>query len=438
MSIAAGTKVGTRYSRAIPAFAEPVELGVVIPIDDYKFLKAFESYTISNEESSTGYPASSDHPVSSDDFLVMNEDIDDYISYSYIADFDGNLIRNAVVGPSSYSGSKNIIQIRPAKKTISVLKKLTIDKDTQDGADTLRMDMARNDNVIVARRPTDWTERGEEYDLKVTDFTIRSPVLVGIAGHTNTMIGNFSSELFLLLPMTDQGSINPSLTYRFSFYYRASSANAVTLVPIVAYYTQNGASIKQIVYPAMEMTRDGSETSDFNYIQFAIPQPTAAVSQLIPENARRLQIILKFDVSTDTILEIAYPVLEHSFDASITYGHMFIPEAPSDISFKEIFSAKVKRSEIGTSLPFDNTKVFYSHIGRKLFDVNLSFSIIDAVYLYQLRQLEQLNKTGYSIALRTKHPDLPPVMIGDIRVSGKYPDWDYRSEDVTLEFSESK
>lgn len=418
---AMGVKVGARYSRLLPAFTEPIELGIVVPMDDYKFLRAYKLFTL-NGDTVEGQTAIGFNQIEDED-PMGNE-----ISKNYILDLDGDYIRNALIGPSTYTGSKGISQLRAGKQNGASAVQFDIDKGV---AETLRMNATDNDPVIVARQPQDWNERDDCVPIN-TNCTVRTPQMIGISKHANSLFYNFDSDFYLELPLTDAASIDPNFAYRFSFYYRASGT--FDLIARIMYYTNSGALIDTEVYSTNSFSLSDTETSDFRLFQIGIPRIT--FGSTIPAETNRLKVVLKFETVSSVKFELAYPVLEHAVGISAISGYIFIPDPPSDIEIGEIDSAVLGLSPVRTNVPTNSASIFYSHIGRKLFNIGLDFSIMDSTYVSQLRVLDQMSKMGYKIALRPKHSELPPVLVGDIKVNNRNPTYDYNVNNISLAFEE--
>lgn len=411
------------YSRSIPGFEDRIEFGVIVPMEDYKFLRAFNSTTLL----STALTGST--------YLILDEDLGYEVSKSYMEDLDGNNIRNAFIGPSTSSGSKSIVQTRPGKQHISTSTRLEIDEDTQGVADTLRMDMTINDSIIIATHPVGWSE-----SQLACNCTVRTPRMASISNHSNSVIYNLGSgyNTVISLPVTGKSTIDPRFSYRFSFYYRVNGD--ISVQPQISFYTNEGGEtdteISSVNYSITSLDANDDEYGDFKYFQIAIPR--VSLKESIPINTKRIKVSIALVSVTGGKIEMIYPVLEHGYDLSPSQGFAFMQEPPSRFSYRENFSGALRKSPIGTIIPFDSAKLFYSHIGRKLFDIDMEFDIIDSSFLYQLRMLEWLNLMGYKIAFRPNHPDLPPVLKGDIRIMNNNQTYDYQVNDVGLHFEESE
>ena len=419
--IICGKKTGNLYERDIPAFESPMEFGIVIPMGDHRFLDAFECYTMNGNVSAVA-------PV-----FAVNEDIDNYIPTRYIYDLDGNAIRNVILGPSTSSTSKNMFQIRAGYNDDENIR--------IDGA--LRMPMSDGDNVIIAKRPPNWDEQyfSEDYVSIDSNMTVRQPKMVGISGHTNTIVINCENngqktDFYICLPLTAQGSISPDYVYCFSFYYRVNGV--VSVRPIVDYYTNAGVLISSELYEIQVFDATDTEESDWTFYQIAIPRFNLGNS--IPLNAKRLRIKLFITTASSGTMEIAYPILESSYAyaTSVTTGYIFVPDTPSKFSPHEQSSGVLSRAFNGSILPFDSSKICYGHVGRRLFDLDFSYSLLDTSFARQLKALEHMNLMGYDIALRCQHGDLPPVMVGDISIEEKSIAFDYRVQDVSVHFKENQ
>ena len=417
MTTVEGKKVNTRFNRSTPAFTEPVELGIIVPMSDYKFLKSYEIFTLNGNHYNTAATA-----------LTVNEDIGNEISDGYILDLNGNKIKNLILGPSTNTDAKNITQIRPAK--YSAINTI----DITGTADTLRMKMNDNDGLVMARRPINWFEYATysayNDDDQNTSFIVRNPKLINISKHANTLLCNISDKLYLHLPMSGQSTINPNFSYRFSFYFRLKGT--LTITPIIKYYTNSGVLISQINCSPEPYVYSDDEDSDFKYFQIVIPPYLAK----LPSNVRRMRIVLELNPTGATVFELAYPILEYSYEISNISGCIYIPESPSKFSFKTMNYSELNLNTVGKISSFDSTKLFYSALGRELYNIDLEYSIIDSTYVYQLRAIEQLNKMGYYVAIRPKSVDLPPVLIGDIDIENNSPNYDYRNNNVKISFEE--
>jgi len=417
--IIAGKKVGNLYKRDISGFLVPIEFGVSMPIKDYKFLTTYNNFTLS------AYCGPSDTSI------PINENIGIEYNDDYISDLDGNNVKNAVIGPSTFIASKNIVQLRPIKVGNIISKYFSIPS-------SLNMSMNINDGIIIARQPINWYDLQivEGYDQITTKCTIKTPKMANIGKHTNSLIYNIDEEFYIALPITDKDTIDFNTIYRFSFYYRTKSTT-LTITPIIFFYTNQGSYINNMEYPQENIYADDNEDSDFRFFQIAIPK----YGTNIPTNAKRMKIMLKMNTIDEiSKFELIYPVIENSFNytASVTPTHIFIPDAPSDYSFEEIYFSKLENTEIGTPVAFDSSKLFYSHIGRSLFNIKLEYSILDSVYYRQLIALQQLNIMGYDVVIRPKHPSLPPVLKGNLRVESSNISYDYRQSNVVINFTENQ
>jgi len=420
---AIGNKVNTRYSRTTPAFEEKIEIGIDVPIEDYKFLKAYSVNALFEDHNA------------SQNTLSLNTSIGSEISDIYITDLDGSYVKNAVIGPSSVNSSRGVSQIRPCKKNSSIY--IGIDKDSSKNNDTLRMTMAEEDNVILSRRPIGWN--GISY------CTIRPPYMANVSGHTNSLLFNYTdSHLseYINLPMTDIGSINSNYNYRFSFYYRAQgkTSSQIRIRPFISYATNSGTIITSNFFSSQYVDTGDNELSDFRFLQFVIPKTIAGYN--MPDNAKRMQISL--EITTEafgdvSVFEMIYPVLEHTFWVAAPTGFISMNIDPSRISGKKIESGSLKLSKTNMNQPIDNSKLFPSHIGRDLYTVDLSFDMIESAFINDLRVIEQVNNLGYNVILRPMHPDLPPVMKGDIKISNTNKHWDYRKDnELKIVFKETE
>ena len=135
--------------------------------------------------------------------------------------------------------------------------------------------------------------------------------------------------------------------------------------------------------------------------------------------------------------EMIYPVIEHTFAISLSKGFIFIPYSPSGVNINVKDSSNLSISDAGTNVSYDTSRLFPGHFGRKLFSLDLSWDMVDVTFINQMRMFEQMNFLGYSVAIRPQHPDLPPVMIGDIKVQSKNPSYDYQVNDLKVSFDET-
>lgn len=411
---AIGTKVANRYQRKVTAFEELVEIGVVVPMNDSRFLEAYAAYTL-DQDYAVGVTS-----------VEVNETLSGNLNTDYVKDLDGALLRNGIVGPSTDSTARNTIQIRPAHKHAS-LETIVMDENMQEGADTLRMAMKENDNLIMAALDDD-------YDADNLSAVIRKPKLMNVADHANTLMLKVANGIsYLRFPVTADGSINPNFVYRFSFYYRASGS--FTFIPFVEYQTTSGSIISTQQYASTVVNLSDTETSDFRLYQIAIPR--MSVAGTIPDNCRRMRVYLAFTASSEPLMEIAYPLIEHSFYLSASSGFFVLPDPPTSIDLDVKYSGSLKTSPVGKAIPFDISKIFFSHPGRKLYGARIQFDLVASAYIRHMRMLEQMNLMGYSIAIRIKHPDLPPVMVGDIQAATSNPHYDYHVNNLNLTFGET-
>ena len=430
--IALGTKVGNRYARFTPSFSEPIEFGISMPLGDHKFLEAYKAQTLSGDHASSA----AELTFEDTDFNCIEK-----CPSTFVYDLDGYRVPNLFVGPSNSSqdDSQGITQVRPVSKAADP-QKVYIYTDSQGNYDTLRMYMADHDSVIVPTLPVDW-------DLQINSVitfpgTPRKPKMINVPDHANTLLFNASDSVIdLFHPLT--GIINPEFSYRYSFYYRAKLIESATSVSVIAkavYYTENDTYVSTQTYPdvVLESSAAATEDTDFNLFQIALPR----FGSLMPTQAKKVKIVLSFDAvapgeSDEVHFDFCYPVLEHVMGIGATQGYVFIPEAPSSFSSKHKYPTNKMRSEINTSLVFDTTRLYKNHSGRKLYDVNMGFEVVDSTYVYELRFLENMNKMGYKIAFRPKHPNLPPVMLGDIDLRVSHPTHDFNVANIDIKFTET-
>ena len=95
------------------------------------------------------------------------------------------------------------------------------------------------------------------------------------------------------------------------------------------------------------------------------------------------------------------------------------------------------QGQIGLNKSSDPSKLFPSHVGTKLFDVNLSFSLVDSNIVDELRTLEAFNEKGFTIVLRPSHHDLPPVLLGNYSMTQSNPTFDYHYSNIVINFKET-
>lgn len=416
-------------NRGLANFVRPVEVGILVPLIDSKFLTSYEirKTTGANVYTNT---------------IPLESAIGNEIPLQYRTNFDDKYISNMYVGPSSASGYRGQYEIRPTQKMNSLL--VSSDSDINGDARVLNMALSNLDNVALATQPPELREttvwpgqQPESNDLSGltgTLFTVRSPKMINVHGHANAMIGNIpgGTEHYIVFPLTDQGSINPLLLYRFSFYYRIKGSFLLT--PYFQYFTNTGAEISSYQRSLVSLAGAATEETDFDF--FDIRLPDFAQNEFIPRDCRRLRIVLKIVTLEDTTFEMAYPILEHAFNQSAVVSTL-IPESPSSFKFKDIHSSEVEEDFVGTLSTFDSTRLFFGHIGRKMFDVSVGFSLADASIVDQLRTLENFNERGSTIVLRPQHHDLPPVLLGDMSLSQSFPTYSFHHNDMTLEFKET-
>jgi len=240
-----------RYSKEISSFKESIELGINIPIPDFKLLDSYSLLTVNGSHSTS---ASS---------ILINETMGDEIISSFIKDLNGKNIKNLSVGPSTASGSKNIEQMRPAKQ--SGISTLNISQDIDGNADLLRMSLNDEDNLFAAKIPDNW-------DINGTNITsIRTPKMLNVKGHVNSIITNLTvgNSMLIGTPMTAQGSISEDWTYRFSFYFRMNGSATINIY--VNYYTDSGAFISQHFYNIGDFVKTDDEDSDWSFNQIGMP-----------------------------------------------------------------------------------------------------------------------------------------------------------------------
>jgi len=410
------------HDRAIVNMEAPLELGIEVPMIDSKFLTSYRLL------STTGTYLDATHiPITQ----TMGKEITD----RYIYDFDEKLVAAAYLGPSSYPGYRESYDIRPIRKFDE--NTLEAGYDILAFGSSMRVPLANGDTVICARRPQGMVETSsrptgvENEDLPDqlnTLFTIRKPKILNVNDHANTMLGHFpASHLrYLSFPITAQGTINPIIPYRFSFYYRVFGTMSIR--PIVDFFTNVGTYISSKVFSPYPFNGSATEDSDFSFFDIMISE--------IPRNARRLRVVLSMTSFDPTIIESAYPILEHAMANSPT-ATMYLPEHPSMLSYKDVHSSELRTSFVGTNYPFDTTRLFFGHTGRKLFDVNMAYSLADSNTLNELRIMENMNERGATIVLRPQHNDLPPVLLGNLQVNNSMPLYDYHYNDLTLKFMET-
>jgi len=414
------------HGRAIVNMEAPLELGIQVPMIDSKFLTSYRLLnTTGTALDATLIPTAQ----------TMGEEIAD----RYIYNFDEYLVASAYLGPSSYPGYRESYDIRPVRWLNA--NTLAAGLDINADGSSMRVPLSSGDKIICARRPQgmvevgtipDGSEGSNNEDLSdqlYSVFTIRKPKILNVNDHTNTMLGHFPElhTRYLIFPTTAQGTINPILPYRFSFYYRIKNEMRVTL--FVDYFTNIGTNVGRKTYSEVTLSGSATEDTDFAFLDFMISG--------IPRSVRRLRIGLKMETpGPSSIIEIAYPILEHALANSPT-ATMYLPEHPSMLSYKDVHSSQLRTSFVGTNYPFDTTRLFFGHTGRKLFDVNAAYSLADSNTLNELRIMENMNERGSTIVLRPQHHDLPPVLLGNLQVNNSMPMYDYHYNDLTLKFMET-
>jgi hypothetical protein len=390
----------------------PIELGAVLRLPDYKFLQSYLPCNVYGNE------------TPSETLIQVKEAIGSFVTRQYLTDLNSVNIKNCIIGPSTYAGSKNITLNRAARVHPNNTSLIQL-------SSALGINMAENDSIIMARQPSGW------YDgIDNTLMTPRTPIMK-VRDHTNSLILNTDSNTFITLPSTEDGTISPKSVCRFTCYYR-SSGN-MTISPLVTYINKAGLGTVNDWYNPIVLTTIDTEESDFHLLDIRIPYGVCCGT--IPDNVSRLSVTLLVYPTTGTaIFELVYPVIESScgFLASATGSYMLLPDAPSDINYERNKSSVLGLSNRNTNISFDSSKLFPGHIGRDLFSVSLSYQMIDASYVQQLRNLEHLNLMGYPIALRPQHAHLPPVMIGNIKVEDSLAHYDYRKSNVNIIFEETE
>lgn len=412
------------HDRATVNMEAPIELGIEVPMIDSKFLTSYKLLNttgVAREETEI--------PVTQD---VVNE-----ISDRYIYDFDEHLVSTVYLGPSSEPGYRESYDIRPAKKQST--NQLEAGLDILAEGSSMKTPLANGDRIVSARQPHGIVETAirpdgrENEDLPTqlnTLFTIRKPKILNVNDHTNTMLGHFpqTHTRFLAFPITAQGTINPIIPYRFSFYYRIK--NTVKITPIVDYFSNIGTLVGDRVFNETTLTGAATESSDFSLFDIMI-------AGNVPRSTRRMRIVLKIETpGPSSIIELAYPILEHALATSPT-ATMYLPEHPSSFSFKDVHSSQLRTSFVGTNYPFDTSRLFFGHTGRKLFDVTMAYSLADSNTLNELRIMENMNERGATMVLRPQHHDLPPVLLGNVQANNSMPTFDYHINNLTLKFTET-
>lgn len=395
---------------------DPIALGAVLRIPDYKFLQAYHNLNVNSDY----YSSATD--------LEINESIDNNISRSYIHDLNSVNIKNAIIGPSTKAGSKNIIQERVAKVSSYFDNQITL-------SSALGMDISENDNILIAQQPEGWDVADNKTATTNTCATVRTPK-TKVSKHANSLILNFNTIKYLYLPITEVNTVSLNNFYRFSMHYRASGA--MTITPFVDFYTNSGVYINFELYNTIVLNVVDTEESEFRFLDIAIPW--GALCGIIPPTAQRMRVGFLLYPTGSAILEVAYPVIESSFGylSSSIGAYMILPDSPSSIQFEKKSSTNTEQSNRNMAIPFDSSKLFMSHIGRDLFSINLNYEMIDAVYVQQLKNIEHLNLMGYPIAIRPNHNNLPPVMIGNIKVEDSLVHYDYRKSNINIIFEETE
>jgi len=411
------------HGRAIVNMEAPLELGIEVPMIDSKFLT---SYRLLNT-TGTALDAT---------LIPITQTIGKEITDRYIYDFDEFLVAAAYLGPSSQPGYRESYDIRPIRRLNASTLEAGLDINA-DGS-SMRIPLADGDKIICARRPQGVVEtgirpgEGENEDLPAqldSLFTIRRPKILNVNDHTNTMLGHFPEihSRYLAFPITAQGTINPILPYRFSFYYRIKNEMKITLY--VDYFTNIGTLVGGKTYSEITLAGSATEDTDFTFLHYMISG--------MPRSTRRIRVVLRMETpGPSSIIEIAYPILEHALANSPT-ATMYLPEHPSMLSYKDVHSSELRTSFVGTNYPFDTTRLFFGHTGRKLFDVNAAYSLADSNMLNELRIMENMNERGATIVLRPQHNDLPPVLLGNLQINNSMPLYDYHYNDLTLKFMET-
>jgi len=419
-------------NRALTNLPTATEVGIKVPLLlDHKFLSAYKLMTVA----SPGSPKSASS-------IVVNEIIGNEITKKRIFDFENKRILNGYFGVSSKTGFKETYDIRPTYNNLS--NSLDTSLDVDDISNPILIGLATGDNIIAARQPQDMVEtsfipttrylNSDLVNQTSSFFTIRNPRLINVHDHANTMFGNFDAgeERYLVIETTGEGTINPLLLYRFSFYYRINGEMKIT--PVIQYFTNTGSFLKIRFRDERSYNVTATESTDLSFFDLLIPD--VAKGEIIPDNTNRIRISLKFEAVTDCKIELAYPILEHSYNTSPAVA-VVIPEHPSSIKPKDVHSGELTQGWTGKNITFDNSRLFFGHPGRKLFDVALGYSLKDSNIVSELRMLENFNERGDIIVLRVKHHDLPPVLCGDIKITNSNPTFDYHYNDMAINFTET-
>lgn len=424
-----GSNAHLAHDRGLISFGQPVELGIMVPFLDQKFINEYDLVTA--EET----------PVNAS-VVEINESVGFEISPSPVRDFDDNVIANAYVGPSTVYQHQEDYSIRPGSRIGPTT--LGFGTDVLGNGSSIPFPLGDKDAIAIGRRPNYIVEtdaQPNEFENTYlagqipTAFTIRKPKLINVGDHINTMFGNFeaSDDRYLCFPITDKGAINPSFLYRFSFYYRV--AGEMTVTPIVQYFTNTGILKKTTVRTSQTFIGADTEDSDFKFFDLGIPG--IAIQESIPREARRIRVILHLESAIDSKLEMAYPIIEYVLSGS-AMAVTFIPDPASALAYEDIYSFDLMQSAIGTIYSFDSAKLFFGHYGRKRYACTLNFDLLDGNFVDQVRTLENANERGDSIVLRPQHHNLPAAMVGDINVDVRMPIYDHHVNNLTLKFTETK
>ena len=432
-------------NRDLINFPNVLEFGINVPLlYDYKFLNSYKLLTTSgfNKEAPNA---------------PLNQTIGNEVSEKAHFDFDGLRIMNGFFGVSTKTGYKELYSVRPTYNNTSKttpISSLDTSKDVDDNANPIMFGMNDGDNIVVARQPQGIVELapvapgnpvkdviGTNYvnsclsNQTGSSFTIRNPRLVNIHDHTTTMFGNFDQddECYLVFPTTAAGSIDPLFLYRFSFYFRINGEMIIT--PVIQYFTNDGVHLETVERDSRSYIGTAVEATDLSFFDLLIPD--VSKGQFINERSNRMRIILKFEATTECKLEIAYPVLEHSYNLSPAVS-VIIPEVPSGLNPNEVHSSKLTQGWTGRNITFDSSRLFFGHLGRKLFDAAISYSLKDSNIVSELRMLENFNERGDTIVLRPKHHDMPPVLFGDIKITNTNTFFNYHYNEIRINFTETE
>jgi hypothetical protein len=377
--------------------------------------------------------------------ININQEIDKSIVAKYIENFDEDYVVNGFIGPSSYAGFNGSYESRPMYRDSSSNTAVICDTDILgEGTVPLSMALSDGDTIVMARHPDGIYEvdaiTNSLYVAESTridpNFTLRTPRLMNVHDHANSLLGNIPSGTteYLVFPVTDRSSISYLSLYKFTFYYRVKGTVIVT--PIVQYFSDVSTTpIAQEMFSSRVFSQsDTTENTDLSLFDVMIPN--VSNKRFIPVGAKRIRVILKLQTTEDSIMEIAYPILEHSYDNSPVVS-VILPEYPSNVEHAVENATSIKASPVNTNIVDVTSLLFFGHIGRRLFKISLSYNLMDSNIIGQLRTIENFNAQGQSIVLRPKHHDMPPVMVGNMEMTNSAINYIYHDNDVTINFQET-